>query len=171
MAIASSDLVAELIAQSPKGRVLESKFKGLSDIALGEGEAAPAATYCGYPLHPQRDDSVNVRDNVVGGGGFGGGGGGGGGFGGGGYSESAGFGVRVIHGGVWGFASSPLTTEDEIREVTKHGHRRRESERDRQEGRRQAGADAGVHGLLGDAGQAGPVQGAARRQDQLPAAR
>ena len=28
VAIAASDLMADLIAQSPKGRVLESKFKG-----------------------------------------------------------------------------------------------------------------------------------------------
>src|SRR6185312_2035129 len=28
-----------------------------------------------------------------------------------------GFGVRVIHGGVWGFASSPIVTEDEIKRI------------------------------------------------------
>ena len=53
-----------------------------------------------------------------------GGGGGGGGFGGGGADETAGrgaagFGVRVIHSGVWGFASSPIVTEDEIRRITR----------------------------------------------------
>ena len=62
------------------------------------------------------------------GGGRGGGGGGGfGGRGGGGVAQSiptdadrkaGGFGVRVIHSGVWGFASSPIVTEDEIRRVT-----------------------------------------------------
>src|SRR5262249_57582108 len=36
--IASSDLVAELIAQSPKGNPLTSQFKGLSDVALGEAK-------------------------------------------------------------------------------------------------------------------------------------
>ena len=30
-----------------------------------------------------------------------------------------GFGVRVIHSGVWGFASSPIVNEDEIRRVTR----------------------------------------------------
>ena len=46
-------------------------------------------------------------------------GGGGGGFGpGGDATETYGFGVRVIHGGVWGFASSPLVTPDEIKRVT-----------------------------------------------------
>ena len=59
-------------------------------------------------------DAVGLRDRIVtGGGGFGGGG-----FGGGGREESAGFGVRVIHSGVWGFASSPFTTEDEIKKIT-----------------------------------------------------
>ena len=40
------------------------------------------------------------------------------GFGSGGHEESAGFGVRVIHSGVWGFASSPFVTEDEIKKLT-----------------------------------------------------
>jgi TldD protein len=70
---------------------------------------------------------------VVGGGGGGGGGGaprGGRGGGGGRGSgpggiptdaerQSGGFGVRVIHSGVWGFASSPIVTEDELRRVTR----------------------------------------------------
>src|SRR5262249_29134362 len=30
-----------------------------------------------------------------------------------------GFGVRVIHSGVWGFASSPIVTEDELRRITR----------------------------------------------------
>ena len=34
-------------------------------------------------------------------------------------SGAAGFGVRVIHSGVWGFASSPIVTEDEIRRITR----------------------------------------------------
>ena len=38
MAIASSDLVADILAQSPKAKVLESKFKGLADIALAEAK-------------------------------------------------------------------------------------------------------------------------------------
>ena len=38
LAIASHDLVAELIAQSPKGNPLTTQFKGLSDIALGEAK-------------------------------------------------------------------------------------------------------------------------------------
>ena len=33
-------------------------------------------------------------------------------------TDTYGFGVRVIHGGVWGFASSPIVTPEEIRRVT-----------------------------------------------------
>src|SRR6476660_3766530 len=36
--IASSDLVAELLAQSPKGNPLTSTFKGLADAALAEAK-------------------------------------------------------------------------------------------------------------------------------------
>ena len=50
-------------------------------------------------------------------GGFGGGRGGGG-RGGRGNRGAAGFGVRVIHSGVWGFASSPIVTESEIKRIT-----------------------------------------------------
>ena len=34
-------------------------------------------------------------------------------------ASAAGFGVRVVHSGVWGFASSPIVTEDEIRRITR----------------------------------------------------
>ena len=36
--IAGSDLIADLLAQTPPGRVLDSKFKGLSDVALKEAK-------------------------------------------------------------------------------------------------------------------------------------
>jgi TldD protein len=121
--LAASDLVATLVAQSPTGpksrdTVLQSKFKGLSDIALGEAKKA-GCSYADARFTRNVRDSVAVRDQQIASGGFGGGGGGGGGFGGGGYDESAGFGIRVIHGGVWGFASSPVTSEDEVRKVTR----------------------------------------------------
>jgi TldD protein len=105
----ASDLMGTLIAQSPKGRPLESRFKGLSDIALGDAKRL-GCSYADVRFTRNIDDSVSVRDQIVTEG-FG--------FGGGGRSESAGFGVRVIHGGVWGFASSPIVTEDEIRRVTR----------------------------------------------------
>ncbi len=107
-ALYASDLVGDLIAQSPKGRVLESRFKGLSDLALGEAKRL-GCSYADIRFSRNVNDSVAVRDKIVTDG-FG--------FGGQGREESAGFGVRVIHGGVWGFASSPSVTEEEIRKVT-----------------------------------------------------
>jgi TldD protein len=132
MAVASSDLVADLLAQSPKGRVLESKFKGLADVALTEARKN-GCTYADIRFTRRTNSGVNAsggNPDFEGFGGFGGGGRGGrgggrgrggGGFGGvGGGDESgvAGFGVRVIHTGVWGFASSPIVSEDEIRRIT-----------------------------------------------------
>ena len=129
LVIASSDLVADLLAQSPKGNPMTSSFKGLADIALTTAKGAG----CSY-ADVRFTRSVNSGVNASGGadrdaaGGFGGGGGrGGGGFGRGGGGGSrraggrgaAGFGVRVIHSGVWGFASSPIVTEDEIRRITR----------------------------------------------------
>src|SRR4051812_27634791 len=92
--LASSDLVGELIAQSPKGNPLTSTFKGLADVVLGEAKKAG----CSY-ADVRFTRSVNSGVNASGGsdrdaaGGFGGGGrGGGGGFGrgGGGGSRRAG---------------------------------------------------------------------------------
>jgi TldD protein len=139
MAVAASDLVADILAQSPKGRVLESKFKGLADIALAEAKTS-GCSYADIRFTRATNNSVSAsggnRDfedvGGFGGGGRGGGRGGrgggrGGGFGGFGAGEgvsarnrgAAGFGVRVIHSGVWGFASSPIVTEDEIRRITR----------------------------------------------------
>ena len=106
-AIYASDLVGDLVAQTARGRVLESRFKGMSDVALGEAKRL-GCTYADIRFTRNITDSVAVRDRVVVDS-FG--------FGGAGREESAGFGVRVIHSGVWGFASSPLVTEDEIRTV------------------------------------------------------
>jgi TldD protein len=108
VALYASDLMGDLIAQSPKTRVMESKFKGLADIALGEAKRL-GCSYADVRFSRNVSDSVALRDRIVTGGG--------GGFGGGGREESAGFGVRVIHSGVWGFASSPFTTEDEIKKI------------------------------------------------------
>ncbi len=108
MALYASDLVGDLIAQSPKARVLDSRFKGMSDIALGEAKRL-GCTYADIRFTRNVNDAIGVRDRIVTDGG---------GFGGGGREESAGFGVRVIHSGVWGFASSPFVTEDEIKKIT-----------------------------------------------------
>src|SRR5438876_6929494 len=126
LAIVSSDLVAELIAQSPKGNPLTSQFKGLSDIALGEAKKI-GCSYADVRFTRSVSSGVNANggaDRNADSGGFGGGRGGrGGGRGGGarpgGPPGAAGLGVRVIHSGVWGFASSPIVTEDEIRRITR----------------------------------------------------
>src|SRR3982751_2182072 len=140
--VAGSDLIAELLAQTPPGRVMDSKFKGLADIALKEAKTG-GCSYAdirftrstnngvnangGNPV-PGAEDAGNFgggggrggRGGGRGGGGFGGGGGGGRrGGGSGGTVGAAGFGVRVIHSGTCGFASSPIVTEDEIRRITK----------------------------------------------------
>jgi TldD protein len=128
LVLASSDLVGELIAQTPKGNPMTSSFKGLADIALTAAKGA-GCSYADIRFTRSVSSGVNAsggpdRDAA---GGFGGGGGGrGGGFGRGGGGGSrraggrgaAGFGVRVVHSGVWGFASSPIVTEDEIRRIT-----------------------------------------------------
>ena len=149
IALASGDLIADLLAQSPKGQVLQSKFKGLADVALGqaklEGCSYADIRFTMTTTLPGANASFNAAGTgrggdeaaAGGGGGRGGGGRGGGGRGGGGgfggrggggrggtiptdaERQSGGFGVRVIHSGVWGFASSPIVTEDEIRRITK----------------------------------------------------
>ncbi len=123
--LASTDLVADLLAQSPKGNPLESKFKGLADLALGEAKKA-GCWYADIRFTSSTSTNVNASggsDRSAGDfGGFGGRGGAGGRGGGRGRTRNgqrgaAGFGIRVIHSGVWGFASSPIVTEDEIRRI------------------------------------------------------
>jgi TldD protein len=87
---------------------MESRFKGLSDVALTEAKRL-GCTYADIRFTRNINDSVAVRDRIVTDS-FG--------FGAGGHEESAGFGVRVIHSGVWGFASSPFVTEAEIKRIT-----------------------------------------------------
>ncbi len=129
VAIASSDMIANLIAQSPKGDPMTSPFKGMADIALGEAKRA-GCSYADIRFTRSVSTGVNANgsndrnDTGGGGGGFGGGGRGGRGGGGGGRARAggrpgaAGFGVRVIHSGVWGFASSPIVNETEIKRIT-----------------------------------------------------
>ncbi len=135
----SRDLFGQILADSPRGLPLETKFRGMADIILAEAKLAG----CSYAdvrftmTSSLPGATANFRTEGTGGpgggrGGFGGGGGGGGGGrggrGGGGRNtgipsdadrQAGGFGVRVIHSGVWGFASSPIVTEDELRRVTR----------------------------------------------------
>ncbi len=144
---AASDRIGELIAQSTPGQVMSSPFKGLADIALGEAKrggcsyadirftrtltypgVTATASAAGAPPADPNAGGFGGRGGGGGGRGGGGGGRGGGGFGGGfgggetlgtGGTTAAGFGVRVVHSGVFGFASSPIVTEDEIRRITR----------------------------------------------------
>ena len=136
----SNDIVENILATSPRGRVMETRFKGMADIVLGEAKllgcsyadvrftltAAPPGAMINY----RADAPAGGPGGAGGRGGAGGGRGGGGGGGRGGGNAlreiptddkraPAGFGVRVVHGGVWGFASSPIVTEDEIRRITR----------------------------------------------------
>lgn len=142
-ALYSRDLVAEILATSPRGNALESRFKGLADIALAEAKLGGCSyadirfTMIANPPGAAVNYNANGggrggRGGRGGGGAGGGGGGGGGGFGGRGgrgnviheipidsARQAGGLGVRVIHSGVWGFASSPIVTEDEIRRIAR----------------------------------------------------
>jgi TldD protein len=127
VALYATDVISEVLAQSVKGDPLQSKFKGLSDIALAAARQA-GCSYADIRFTRSVNSGVNASggpDRQPGGGGGGFGGGGGGGFGGRGGSRgqaragAAGFGIRVIHSGVWGFASSPIVTDDEIRRIAR----------------------------------------------------
>ena len=111
--------------------MLLREFSTLAGVALAEAKRG-GCTYADIRFTRSTNDTIDAtggnRDaQEIGGfggrGGGRGGRGGGGGFGGAGSGarpgEAAGFGVRVIHSGVWGFASSPIVTEDEIRRITR----------------------------------------------------
>src|SRR3954469_23271855 len=81
------DLMADIIATSPTGRVKESKFKGLADIALAEGKLAGTSyTDIRFTMtaNPPGGTAAFSADGAAGRGGRGGRGAGGGGGGGGG---------------------------------------------------------------------------------------
>ena len=59
VAFAASDLVADLIAQSPKGNPAASMFKGLSDVALGEAKRA-GCTYADIRFTRSVTSGVNA---------------------------------------------------------------------------------------------------------------
>src|SRR6476620_10438135 len=97
IAIVSSDLVGELLAQSPKGNPLTSTFKGLADIALAEAKRA-GCSYADVRFTRSVGSGVNANGSndrsagAEGGGGFGG-------FGGGRGGRGAGGGGRARAGG------------------------------------------------------------------------
>ena len=54
MAVAASDLIGDLIAQTPQGKVLQSKFKGLADIALAQAKTGWVHVRR-HPLHARHE--------------------------------------------------------------------------------------------------------------------
>jgi len=98
-------------AQEPKPAVRDSKYREWSTVALGEAKRL-GCSYADIRFTRNRAQNIGVRNGQIlrGGGGFNGGGGD--------ATETYGFGVRVIHSGVWGFASSPLVTPEEIKRIT-----------------------------------------------------
>ena len=123
--IASCDLIGELLAQSPKGNPLSPRSRGWPTSRLARRSvsaaamrtsASPAASAAASTPAAARPRCGWRRGSAAAG--RGGGRGGGGADAGGGGRGAAGFGVRVIHSGVWGFASSPIVTEDEIKRIT-----------------------------------------------------
>jgi TldD protein len=89
--------------------VRDPKYREWSTVALGEAKRL-GCSYADIRFTRNRAQSIGVRNGQILRGGFG--------FGGGDATETYGFGVRVIHSGVWGFASSPLVTPEEIKRVT-----------------------------------------------------
>ena len=105
--------MAPTSAQAPKGQSGPWRTWGADVLKQAKGLGC---TYAEIRFGRKRSQALNVRNGqLTSGGGFSFGG-----FGsapGGGISDTFGFGVRVIHSGVWGFASSPIVTAEEIRRV------------------------------------------------------
>ena len=165
--IASSDLVADLIAQSPQGPRARIEVQGARRHRARARRSEPAArTPTSASPATSTTASRPCATSIVSGGGGGGGGGG----------LAAAATTRAPASasasstaacGASPAARSPPRTK--CAKVSAHGDRRGEGQRHREEVRREARADAGLHRLLGGAGEEGPVQGPARRQDRLPA--
>src|SRR5262245_27532315 len=92
--------------REPAPPVRDPKYREWSTLALGEAKRL-GCSYADIRFTRNRAQSIGVRNGLIlrGGGGFGGGD----------ATETYGFGVRVIHSGVWGFASSPVVTPEEIK--------------------------------------------------------
>ena len=102
--------------QEPTPAVRDPRYREWSALALAEAKRQ-GCSYADIRFTRNRSQALSLRNGqlstpvgFLGGGGFGGRGSGG-------TTETYGFGVRVIHGGVWGFASSPVVTPEEIKRV------------------------------------------------------
>src|SRR5215467_7943260 len=95
------------LEQAPPVR--DPKYREWSAVALGEAKRL-GCSYADIRFTRNRTQSLAVRNGQIQRGG--------GPFSAGDATETYGFGVRVIHSGVWGFASSPNVAPEEIKRVT-----------------------------------------------------
>jgi hypothetical protein len=108
----SAALAARLFAAAPGSSHPHAELENLGAVALREAKRLKA-TYCDIRIIRYRRQRLSIRlnpergtgktlevPNVSDGGSFG-------------------FGVRVIAGGAWGFAASPVVTKDEIARITR----------------------------------------------------
>ena len=114
----------------------DPKYRTWSEDALREAKTL-GCTYADIRFTLNRSNGIAVRNgrlttsgNI--------------GFGQFGDEDTYGFGVRVIHSGVWGFSSSPIVTPEEITRIVGDRHRGRQGERPVEEVRRPAGAGQGA---------------------------
>ena len=94
---------------APVPQVKDPKYRNWSENALKEARRL-GCTYADIRFTFNRSNGVAVRNGLISNSGNIG-------FGQFGDEETFGFGVRVIHSGVWGFASSPIVAPEEITKV------------------------------------------------------
>ena len=142
-------------------QVKDPKYRNWSEDALREAQRL-GCTYADIRFTFNRSNGIAVRNGrITTSGNIG--------FGQFGDEDTYGFGVRVIHSGVWGFASSPIVDARRDQAHRRHGHRRRQGQRDGQEVRREARAGQGLRHVLADADQ-GRSRGASRSRRRSTAA-
>ena len=105
----SPALVFARQSSGPVPHVKDPKYRNWSEDALKEARRL-GCTYADIRFTFNRSNGVAVRNGKIAAGGNIG-------FGQFGDEETFGFGVRVIHSGVWGFASSPVVDPSEIKRV------------------------------------------------------
>jgi TldD protein len=118
--ITGDNTLAVLYAQNnapPFPALRNPQYREWGEMAIKAAKAR-GCSYADIRFTRNRSQSINLRNGRFSAQGFQSYGG----FPGGGQGdviETYGFGVRVIHSGVWGFASSPIVNEDEIKRITK----------------------------------------------------
>jgi TldD protein len=105
-------------ANQPFPELRNPQYRTWSEAALRAAKTL-GCSYADIRFTRNRQQTLNVRNGRLSSGfqSYGGFGDGPGGGGSGAATETYGFGVRVIHSGVWGFASSPIVTPEEIARI------------------------------------------------------